>query len=249
MNAPRLLLLLLLSAAFTLRAETILFDESFDTTPPYTPGARLPLGFGNISHGKWYADNIEGFPIEAREEQSRSEPMSLLLEATKAPEDPSRIARVWASWGEDNQVATPVTQPMTFACAFLAERVDGDEEGCAALSITGHSGAPVCTVLIGVGGAVAVRNQGTTEVLASIAANQWYVLEIQLPATENPQTPLTITLHESQGTERGKMLGSLQLPDPKPDTIYQGFRIENRLPESKIFFDDFVATTEGAVNK
>lgn len=246
MRTSRLALLaaLFLPAAWHLNAEVI-FEESFDTDPPYASGGRLPLGFGKITYGKWYADNFEGFPIEVRDEKFRSEPMSLMLEATREPDEPSKIARAWASWGVDNQAATVVTQPMVFSCAFLASRVDGDEDRCAQVSISGHSAVAICSVYVGVGGTVAVRNQDGLETVGQIVADQWYVLEIRLPAAENPQTPMTVTLYESQGTERGKAIGSIQLPDPKPGSVYQGFRWENRLPESKIYIDDCTASIEG----
>lgn len=233
----------LLIGAINLRAETV-FEASFDETPPYTAGGNLPLGYGKIAYGRWYADQKEGISIVTSTENSLSVPLSLMLETGDVPEEPAKVAQVWATLGFDNVSGASLTMPLTLKCAFLATQVEGDEAHCAVLSVNGPSGSPLFSIQIGKGGTVSTRNHETTDSVGQIVSNRWYFLEILLPNTERPGASPVVNLYEVKGKEPGEKIGSLQLPELKPGAIYTAVVLSNGHPNSKIFFDDILVTTQ-----
>jgi|GEM_PF-3249566 len=233
----------LLIGVVILRAAPV-FEESFDDSSHYTAGGNLPLGYGQIAYGKWYADRIEGISIVTSEENSLSEPLSLMIETGDLPEEPAEVAQVWATLGFDNVSGASLTKPLTLKCAFLATQVDGDEAHCAVLSVNGPSGSPFFSIQIGMGGTVSTRNQETTDSVGQIVANRWYFLEVLLPDTEQPGASPVVNLYEVKGKEPGEKIGSLQLPELKPGAIYTAVVLSNGHPNSKIFFDDILVTTQ-----
>lgn len=226
-----------------LEAETV-FEANFDDTPPYQEGARLPITPDALG-GKWYSDNVPGLPIVVSGEASLSAPCSLLLENTGQGFEPEQKATVWRSVDVENAVGVETAKTITRAFAFRISRVDGDENEFAAVLLPGPGGNLVYAIRIGVGGSVVVWKNGVQpEVIGSIEPEKWYEMEIITPNSEESEIHPVINLYSVKDTERGERIGSSDGPPLAPKTSRGAFVLFNNLPNSKIYYDNFLTTLD-----
>ena len=226
----------------SLEAETV-FEANFDESPPYQEGARLPTTLDALG-GKWYSDNVAGLPIVVSGEESLSAPCSLLLENTGEGFEPEQKATVWRSVGAENAVGAETAKTITRTLAFRISRVDGNENEFAAVLLPSRGGGFVFTIRIGEGGAVVVLRQGAQpEVLGVIEPGKWYEMEIITPNSGESEAHPVINLYSTQDTKRGERIGSFEALS-LPLVSRGNFVLFNNLPNSKIYFDNFLVTLD-----
>ena len=188
---------------------------------------------------------MAGLPIVVSGEESLSTPCSLLLENTGEGFEPGQKATVWRGVGAENAVGAETAKTITRSFAFRISRVDGDGNEFAAMGLPSTGGNIVFAIRIGVGGTVVVwRNGADPEVVGAIEPDKWYELEIITPNSEGSETHPVINLYSVKDAERGERIGSsdgLALP---PKVSRGGFVLFNNLPNSKIFFDNFLVTLD-----
>ncbi len=237
---PTLILVSVLLASAPLKAELV-FEDRFDARWDGSP--TLATGAGKIAVGRWF---LRPTAQQARvtDEKALSPPASLVLElGSDTPEQPAPPSSLSGFWGTPTHQLISPHGPLVFSFAILADRIDGSPEDRVSITLSTKPATGQVRLRLLDAGHLVVSGPGNEETsLAKIAADRWYLVEVQLPDTTGPSAKGKITLYAATGEgEPGEALGAVPLTGFPTDVVYTGFSLMNNRPGLRLYFDNFVA--------
>ena len=181
-----------------LRAATI-FSDNFDGSP-YTTGAALVTGTGNLAHGYWGTNNSFGGTTITSGTTYVSSPRSLELNVSGSGQ-----AQVIGTFSEDGTTATNVIDPYSLEFSFMMKT----STLWATFYIYGNDAQPVLIAFQG--SDVRAYHSSSSLIYSSIAIDTWYTMKINVaaPGTGTYSVGIYDTGNTLLGSSSGAYYGSV----------------------------------------
>lgn len=216
---------------------TVIFQENFDNSPPYTDGGAVPYGYGQINYGRWV--NVNGTDATATTPTTVNNSPTRALELEKGG---TGDASVIGYFGENNTASYTTTESINVRFAFnLADNTYVE-------MYVGANTAVLGLLNIGSGGGDTGRVTGnfnnTVSTGIPINLDEWYYIDILMSGSPADNGGYSFSVYESDGvTQVGATLSGAFFVPAESTSVYEYIRFINYgTANSSVYFDDISVT-------
>lgn len=225
------------SQAVIFSQPTVIFQENFDNSPPYSDGGAVPTGLNTISYGQWGVTTIGSNTVTTPTSESLSATRSVELHQAEG----AKSASLTGYFGTNNTSLITTTDSIKLTLAFKMP----DQNSNAEVWIRDVNWATLGYIRLRTStsnGTVDSLNGGAwNDTKISIDIDEWYYLELLMPVNPNIGGSYTYSIYESDGvTQVGSSITGAFAYDPSGAASYRTFtlNVDNASAGKSVYFDN-----------